>query len=166
MEVWIDADAAPRDAKEIVYKAARRLGFSVCLVANAPQRLPPGIAAIRMVVVSVGPDEADHYMVANAVPGDLVITADIPLAARLVERSVLVLDPRGTEYSPDSMGSRLAGRNLMDSLRGEGLVGGGPPPYGPKERHRFAAAFDQTITRMLKESRRAAAKPGDPPAGS
>ncbi len=152
MKIWIDADACPRVVKEIVFKAAARLQVEVCLVANQ------GLAKhhsrlVSSVIVPGGMDEADKYIAAHAAATDLVITADIPLAARIVEQGGVAIDPRGELYTDDNVGERLSVRDLMQGLRDEGLVQGGPAPFGPADRQRFAAAFDRTLTRMLRNSR-------------
>jgi uncharacterized protein YaiI (UPF0178 family) len=151
MKIWIDADACPRVVKEIVFRAAERLQVEVCLVANQ------GLAKhhsryVSSVVVAGGPDEADKYIAGHASPADLVITADIPLAARIVENGGVALDPRGELYTGENVGERLSLRDLLQGLRDEGLVQGGPAPFGPADRQRFASALDRTLTRMLRNS--------------
>ncbi len=150
MKIWIDADAAPREVKEIVFKAARRLQIEVSLVANQRLAGPEGNPFVTTVRVQGGPDVADRYIALHAAPGDLAITADIPLAARLVEQAVLVIDPRGEEYTPENVGERLAVRDLMSGLRGEGMVTGGPRTYGARDRQAFASALDRVLTRGAK----------------
>lgn len=150
MKLWIDADAAPRDVKEIIYRAARRLELETILVAN--QRLPvprdnPFVIAVQ---VEGGPDVADLYIATHAEPGDLAITADIPLAAALVEKRIAVIDPRGDEYNAENVGERLAVRDFMDSLRGAGVETGGARPYGPRDKQAFAATLDRLATRLLR----------------
>jgi uncharacterized protein YaiI (UPF0178 family) len=150
MKLWIDADAAPRDVKEIVFRAARRLQIPTVLVANQWLSTPmdhPFVSAVR---VAGGPDVADKHIAEHAEPGDVAVTADIPLAAKLVEKQVAVIDPRGEEYSEENVGERLNVRDFMDSLRGAGVETFGPRPYGPKDRQAFAAALDRVLTRALK----------------
>lgn len=150
MKLWIDADAAPRDVKEIVFRAARRLRVETVLVANQRLSTPldhPFVTAVR---VEGGPDRADHYIAEKAEPGDIAITADIPLASRLVEKRVAVLDPRGEQYTEENVGERLAVRDFMDGLRGAGIETSGPRPYGPKDKQAFAAALDRALTRALR----------------
>lgn len=150
MKLWIDADAAPRDVKEIVYRTARRLQLATVLVANQRLSAPLDHPYVSTVRVEGGPDVADKYIAEHAEPGDVAVTADIPLASRLVEKRVTVLDPRGQEYSEENVGERLAVRDFMDDLRGSGMLTGGPRPYGPKDRQSFAAALDRTLTRALR----------------
>ena len=146
MKIWIDADAAPRDVKEIVVRAARRLELSCVMVAN--QRLPAPLdnAFVTAVRVDGGPDVADAYIAVNAIAGDVAVTADIPLAAILVDKDVLVLDPRGEVYSRENVRERLSIRDFMDSLRTTGVDTGGPKPYGTREKQAFAAALDRLLT--------------------
>jgi len=155
MKFWIDADASPKDAKDIVFRAAVRLQIETILVANQPLKTPGSNGLIHAVLVPGGFDVADRYIVEHAVPGDIVITADIPLAAALVHQGVTVLDPRGLEHSEQRIGDRLMVRNIMDSLRESGTVTGGPAPYSAKDRHQFASTFDQVVTRLLKEQKKA-----------
>lgn len=153
MKIWIDADAAPRDVKDVTFRAAKRLGIETVMVANQPLATPPRNPHVRAVSVPAGADEADQYIVENAEPGDLAVTADIPLAAALVDKDVLVLDPRGERYDADNVRERLSVRDFMDSLRGAGVQTGGPPPYGERDKRLFAAALDRTLTALLKGSR-------------
>jgi uncharacterized protein len=150
MKIWIDADAAPRDVKEILFRAARRLQLEAVLVANQWLSTPMENPFIHAVRVAGGPDVADHYIAEHSEPGDVAVTADIPLAARLVEKQVLVIDPRGEEYSAENVGERLAVRDFMDGLRGAGIETSGPRPYTPKDRQAFAAALDRVLTRALR----------------
>ena len=150
MRLWIDADAAPRDVKEIVFRTARRLQIETVLVANQRLSTPLDHPFVTTVRVEGGPDRADRYIAEKAEPGDLAVTADIPLAASLVEKGVLVLDPRGEEYSAENVGERLAVRDFMDGLRGAGVETSGPRPYGAKDRQTFAAALDRVLTRRLR----------------
>lgn len=147
MTIWIDADAAPREVKEIVFRAARRLRIEAVLVANKDLALPRGNAFVRAVRVRGGLDVADAYIAEHAAEGDVAITADVPLAALLVARKVAVLDPRGTEYTEDNVGDRLSMRDLLDHLRTAGLVTGGPRAFDAKARQAFASALDRVLTR-------------------
>ena len=153
LKLWIDADAAPRDVKEVVFRAARRLKLETVLVANARIPLPLGNEFVSAVRVEGGPDVADRYIAESAAPGDVAVTADIPLAAILVEKDVRVIDPRGEEYSPGNIGERLAVRDFMDSLRGSGMETGGSRPYGARDKQAFAGALDRILHRALREAR-------------
>lgn len=146
MRIWIDADAAPRDVKEIVFRAAKRLELETVMVAN--QRIPRPLdnRFVSAVLVQGGPDVADQHIADHAVAGDLVITADIPLAAILVEKGILALDPRGELYSEENVRERLSIRDFMESLRGSGVETGGSRPYGPKDRQAFAGTLDRVLT--------------------
>lgn len=150
LTIWIDADAAPQTVKEIVFRASARLNLPVWLVANQNIYVPPTQPHIQSVVVASGADMADRYIVKNAVPGDLVITADIPLAAQLVEQSVWVVDPRGLVLDESNVRSRLATRDFMDAARGAGMLISGPAPYSAKDKGAFASAFDRTLTKAMR----------------
>jgi uncharacterized protein YaiI (UPF0178 family) len=150
VKIWIDADASPRDVKEIVSRAARRLQLETVLVANQRLAEPLENPFVRTVLVKGGPDVADRHIAEHAEPGDVAITADIPLASRLVEKQVFVIDPRGEEYSEENVGERLAVRDFMDMLRGTGEVTGGPRPYDKRDKQAFAAALDRVLTRALR----------------
>jgi uncharacterized protein YaiI (UPF0178 family) len=150
MRIWIDADAAPREAKELVYRASKRLGIEVTLVANQSIFLPSKNPLLRCVTVRNGANVADQYIVDNSEVGDIVITADIPLAAQLVSKQIFVLDPRGEVFDDRNVGSRLASRDVLDAARGAGMEIGGPRPYSPKDRSAFASALDRVLTKALK----------------
>jgi uncharacterized protein YaiI (UPF0178 family) len=150
MKLWIDADAAPRDAKELVFRASKRLGIEVTLVANQSIGVPPGNRLIQVVTVRDGANVADQYIVEHAQPGDVVLTADIPLAAQLVAKEVFVLDPRGEIYDDRNVGARLAARDFLDAARGAGMELSGPRPYSQRDRTSFASALDRVLTRALK----------------
>ena len=150
MKLWIDADATPRDVKEIVFRAAHRLALETVLVANQRVPLPPGHPTVSTVRVEGGPDVADRYIAERAEPGDVAITADIPLAAVLVAKHVTVIDPRGQEYTAENVGERLGVRDFMDSLRSAGVETGGPKAFGAREKQAFAAALDRILTRALR----------------
>lgn len=153
MRLWIDADAAPRDVKEIVFRAARRLRLETVLVANQRLSTPLDHPFVTTVQVKGGPDVADQHIAENAEPGDLAVTADIPLAARLVEKQVAVIDPRGEEYTAENVRERLAVRDFMDGLRGAGVETSGPRPYVTRDRQAFAATLDRVLTRLRRERR-------------
>lgn len=152
MTLWLDADAAPRDVKEVCYRASDRLRLDTVLVANQRLQLPPGYTHVRAVRVDGGADVADQYIAQHAEAGDVCVTADIPLAAILVPKGVVVLDPRGEEYTAESIGERLSVRNFMEGLRGVGVDTGGHAAYGAKEKQRFANALDRALTRGLRSS--------------
>ena len=151
--LWIDADAAPRDVKDIVFRAAERLAIPVVLVANARMPLPVGHPTATAVRVEGGPDVADRYIAEHAVAGDVAITADIPLAALLVAQRVTTIDPRGVEYTSENIGERLTVRDFMEGLRGAGVETGGPKGYGAREKQAFAGALDRALTRAVRQSR-------------
>lgn len=151
MKLWIDADAAPREVKEICFRASERLALATVLVANQRLQLPLGYPHLSAVRVDGGPDVADGYIAEHAVAGDVAITADIPLAALLVPKGVVVLDPRGDEYTAEIIGERLSVRNFMDTLRGIGVETGGPAAYGSREKQAFANALDRALTRALRQ---------------
>lgn len=151
MHIWIDADACPRAAKELVFKFALKRKLNVILVAGQPQIKPP-YACVRLIIVENGMDAADDYLVEQAQPGDLVICSDVPLADRLVKKGVDALDPRGKEFDTRNMGERLAVRNLMTDLRDQGQMGGGQPPYGEKEKQAFANSLDRLLTRLTRSA--------------
>lgn len=153
MKIWIDADACPRVIKDIVFRASERLDIPVCLVANTGLNKHHS-RLITSVVVADGFDVADDYIAEQATPDDLVITADIPLAARIVEKGAVGLDPRGELYTEENVGERLSIRDLMQELRGAGMIQGGPGQFSNTDRQRFASSLDRVLTRMLKGGKR------------
>jgi uncharacterized protein YaiI (UPF0178 family) len=154
MTLWLDADATPRDVKDICLRAAERLKLETILVANQRVLIPPGHAYVTAVRVEGGPDVADRYIVEHAAAGDVAVTADIPLAALLVPNGVAVIDPRGEEYTTESIGERLSVRNFMDGLRGAGVETGGHGAWGQREKQAFANALDRVLTRALTRAKR------------
>jgi len=150
VKIWVDADAAPRDVKDIVARAAQRLEIETSYVANQPLYTPRHNPFVGAVVVHGGPDAADDHIAEHAAVGDLAITADIPLAARLVEKGVVTIDPRGIEYTEETIGERLSVRDFMDQLRSSGVETGGPSAYGTKSKQAFASTFDRVLTRLLR----------------
>jgi len=148
--LWLDADAVQRDVKDICFRASERLGLAVVLVANQRLQLPLGYKQLSAVRVDGGPDVADRYIVEHAEAGDVVVTADIPLAALLVPRSITVIDPRGEVYTAESIGERLSVRNFMDGLRGAGVETGGHAAYGARDKQAFANALDRALTRAMR----------------
>jgi uncharacterized protein YaiI (UPF0178 family) len=153
LTLWIDADAAPRDVKEICFRVSERLKLATVLVANQRLQLPAGHTFLTAVRVDGGPDVADRYIADHAESGDVAITADIPLAALLVPKGVVVLDPRGDEYTEESIGERLSVRNFMEGLRGAGVETGGHGAYGAREKQAFANALDRALTRAIRRQR-------------
>ena len=151
MKLWLDADATPRDVKEICFRASDRLEVETILVANQRLQLPVGYTQLSAVRVDGGPDVADRYIAEHAAAGDIAVTADIPLAALLVPAGVVVIDPRGEVYTMESIGERLSVRNFMDGLRGAGVETGGHAAYGPREKQAFANALDRALTRALRQ---------------
>ncbi len=145
MTIWVDADAAPRPCKAILFKAAAKRSVDVILVANGWQTVPGG--RVSFVQVPGGPDVADDYIAERCAKGDLVITADIPLAARAVEKGAEVLTPHGRELDADSVGEALSVRDFNQELRDLGVMTGGPRPYDGKAKQRFANALDRWIAR-------------------
>ena len=145
MQIWVDADACPQVIKEILFRAADRVQVVTTLVANTTLRTPPS-AFIKTVRVRPGFDVADHWIVQQLQSGDLVITADIPLAAEVITRGAHALDPRGEMYSEDNVRERLAVRNLMQELRSTGDILGGPAPFDHADRQRFANHLDRFLT--------------------
>ena len=150
MKLWLDADAAPREVKEVCYRASDRLALDTVLVANSRLQLPVGYTHLSAIRVDGGADVADAYIAEHAESGDVAVTADIPLAALLVPKGVVVIDPRGDEYTPEVIGERLSVRNFMDELRTSGVQTGGHAPYGAKEKQAFANALDRALTRALR----------------
>ena len=147
MRVWIDADACPRLARDLVVKFALKRKFDVLLVAGQAVARP-NFACASLIVVPTGPDAADDYLVEHAQPGELVICSDVPLADRLIKKGVAALDPRGREFDINNMGERLAVRNLFTDLREQGQVGGGQGAYGEREKQAFANALDRLLNRL------------------
>lgn len=145
MQIWVDADACPGEIRTLLFRAADRRKTRVTLVANQPLSTPHSefISSIR---VSSGPDVADQRIVELVSPGDLVVTADIPLAAQVVEKGGQALDPRGELYTAENVGARLAARNLMEELRGGGEITGGPSNYTAKDKQTFANQLDRWLT--------------------
>lgn len=149
MHIWVDADACPVVVKEILFRAAKRWNTPVTLVANQMLYTPPSLL-IKAVQVPRGFDVADDYIAQHAQDNDLVITADIPLAALLVEQNVLVLSPRGERYDENNIQERLSVRNVMEELRAAGIETGGPPPFSQSDSRDFANALDKLMARRAK----------------
>ncbi|MBI5787986.1 MAG: YaiI/YqxD family protein [Candidatus Schekmanbacteria bacterium] len=152
MQIWVDADACPRVIKEILFRAAERVKVSVILLANSALRTPPSLY-IATIQVSAGFNVADNHIVQKVQPGDLVITADIPLAAEVI--GGFALNPRGEFYSENNVFECLAMRNLMQELRSGGEITGGPPPISMRDRQAFANQLDRFLAKeisLVKES--------------
>jgi len=144
MNIWVDADACPVVIREIICRAADRTGVPTCFVAN--QHIPlPKSPALSMVQVPQGFDIADNEIVKRVASGDVVITADIPLAAEVMEKDAHALSPRGEMHTPDTIRQRLNVRDFMDSMRASGIHTGGPPPLGKRERQNFANHLDRLL---------------------
>ena len=152
MKLWIDADAAPRDVKDIAARSGERLRMETIFVANQRVMLPAGSSYLTAVRVDGGPDAADRYIADHATAGDVAVTADIPLAAILVGNGVAVIDPRGEQYTKENIGERLSVRDFMDGLRGAGVETGGAAPYSAKDKQRFAGTLDRVLTRARRDA--------------
>jgi hypothetical protein len=149
MILWIDADACPAPIKEIVFRAAERTRIETVLVANHPLRVPKS-PHIRFVQVESGFDIADARILASVAAGDLVVTADIPLASRCVAAGAVALNPRGTLYTADNVQDHLASRNLMDQLRSSGAITGGPSALSKANLQAFANELDKLVSRHVR----------------
>ncbi len=146
MHIWVDADACPNVIKEMLFRAAMRVRVRLTLVANTKIHHPAS-TYIDAVVVAAGADVADAYIVDHAEPGDLAITADIPLAAAMIEQGGFALNPRGEMYTSDNIRGALSMRNFMDELRGGGVTTGGPAAFCAADRQRFANQLDRFLAR-------------------
>lgn len=149
MQIWIDADACPGVIKEILYRACDRKQVELILVANQPLKVPPS-PLIRTVQVPPGFDVADNYIVQHMSPGDLVITADIPLADEVIDADGHAINPRGAFYTKENIKQRLNMRNFMEELRSTGQVSGGPPPLNHSDRQAFANALDRFLAKACQ----------------
>ena len=149
MKIYVDADACPTVIKNILYRVSQRTGIEVILVANQPLSTPR-IPTVRSMCVSAGFDVADDHIVSLVEKDDLVITADIPLAAEVIDKQAVALNPRGELYTKANIRSRLNMRDFMDSMRSSGMqVGGGPPPLTQRDRMKFANALDVYIRKFF-----------------
>ena len=146
MQIWVDADACPGEIKELLYRASQRMKVKLTLVANQSLRIPR-FEFIDTMLVPDGMNVADRRIVELVAPGDLVVTADIPLAADVVAKGAEAIDPRGELYTVANIGERLALRHMRDQLRGDGQISGGPPNFGPKDRQAFANQLDRWLTK-------------------
>jgi uncharacterized protein YaiI (UPF0178 family) len=147
LHIFVDADACP--VKQEVYRVADRYRLGVTLVAGSWMRIPDGVKA-TIKVVALGMDAADDWIVEHLEANDIVITADIPLAARCVERGAYVLGPTGKTFTDDNIGPALATRNLLSELREVGEITGGPPPFNKRDRSRFLEALDKAVNEILR----------------
>lgn len=150
MHIWVDADACPVVIKEILFRAADRTGIAVTLVANQYLKIPSR-PNIKMLQVGQGFDVADNEIVKRVEKGDLVITADIPLAAECIGKGALALSPRGELYTTDNIRARLSMRDFMDTLRGSGIDTGGPPAMSQADRMEFANHLDRLLTKYVSD---------------
>jgi uncharacterized protein YaiI (UPF0178 family) len=146
MKIWVDADACPAVIKEILFRAAERTKTETTLVANQLMRVPPS-PYLRALQVPAGFDVADNRIAQEVQPGDLVITADIPLASQVIERGGFALNPRGEFYTPDNIRQRLTMRNFMEELRGSGVDISGPSAFSQSDRQAFAAELDRFLAK-------------------
>jgi len=144
VQIWVDADACPKVIKDILYRAAERVQCKLILVANQSLTIPKS-TFIKAIRVEPGFDVADNYIVQQASVGDLVITADIPLAAEILEKEAEALNPRGEFYSRETIRQKLTLRDFMDEMRGSGVMTGGPPPLSQTDRRNFANALDRFL---------------------
>jgi uncharacterized protein YaiI (UPF0178 family) len=160
MQIWVDADACPAAIKEILYRAAERARVSTTLVANHSMRIPAS-AYIRFRQVPAGLDVADRRIVESLDAGDLVVTADIPLAAAAIDKGAHALNPRGELYTTDNIRERLSMRNFMDELRGSGVATGGPAALSARDRQAFANALDSFLAKAAASGKDRAAGSGE-----
>ncbi|WP_312216721.1 YaiI/YqxD family protein [Pantoea vagans] len=151
MFIWVDADACPNVIKEVLYRAADRTSTTVTFVANQFLRVPPS-PYLRTLQVPAGFDVADNEIVRRCQPGDLVITADIPLAAEVIEKGAAALNPRGERYSPATIRERLTMRDFMDTLRSSDVQTGGPATMSPRDRQQFANELDSWLTQQKRST--------------
>lgn len=148
MKVWVDADACPGVIKDILFRAAERLSVQVTLVANQQVQIPPS-RHINFIQVAQGFDVADNEIVERLKAGDLVITADIPLASDVIDKGGFALNPRGELYTTDNIKARLSMRDFMETMRASGVNTGGPPPLNKSDRQAFANQLDKYLTQNL-----------------
>lgn len=149
MRVWVDADACPVQIRDLINRAVHRRAIPTIYVANKKLPLPESVH-ITSVQVSQGPDVADDYIVEQAQEGDLVVSQDIPLAAKLVPKGIVVISPRGDLFNKENVHECLARRDLMQSLRDAGEISGGPAPFDDKVKREFANKFDASLHKLEK----------------
>ena len=145
MHIWVDADACPHVIKDLLYRAANRCHLTLTLVTNQPLRIPTS-PYIHLLRVPAGFDRADQAIVRHVRAGDLVVTADVPLAAQVVAKGAHALNPRGQVYTPENIHEHLTMRHVMDELRQSGVDTGGPSPFRPRDRQAFANQLDRLLT--------------------
>ncbi|MDQ6991977.1 MAG: YaiI/YqxD family protein [Mariprofundus sp.] len=150
LHIWVDADACPKVIKAILFRAAERVKLPLTLVANSKMQHPKS-SYIDSVIVQAGADVADAYIIDHCKPGDLAITADIPLAAGMIEKHAYALNPRGEMYTIENVRSALSMRDFMEKLRGDGVMTGGPALFSQSDRQSFSNQLDRFLTRYLKE---------------
>jgi uncharacterized protein YaiI (UPF0178 family) len=148
MQIWVDADACPNVIKEILFRAADRVAVQVTLVANQVIQVPRS-RHIRSIQVASGFDVADNYIVQQARAGDLVVTADIPLASEAIDKGCLALNPRGELYTEENIRQRLNMRDFMDTMRSSGVDTGGPPAFSQGDRMAFANQLDRLLAQQV-----------------
>ena len=153
MKIWVDADACPGVIKDVLFRAAGRWEIPVTLVANMSLSTPPS-PFIDSVVVGAGSDVADRKIAESTRPGDIVVTADIPLAALVVDAGGIAIDPRGELYTEQNIGARLQARNLMEQLRSSGMETGGPPPFSDRNKQEFANQLDRLLVKRKRQQSR------------
>ena len=149
--IWVDADACPGEIRNVLYKTARRMDIEVVLVANQPMHIPKS-DLIHLITVPHGANIADDRIVEMMQAGDIVVTSDIPLAARVVEKSGVAIGHRGEVFDDNTVHSRLAARNMMEEFRSAGMETGGPRPFGPKDVQLFANALDRILTQWFRDN--------------
>jgi uncharacterized protein YaiI (UPF0178 family) len=149
MHIWVDADACPHIIKDLLYRAADRRRIGLTLVTNQPLRTPAS-PYVHMLRVPVGFDGADRAIVQRVRAGDLVVTADVPLAAQVVAKGAYALNPRGQRYAPENIHEHLTMRHVLEELRQSGVETGGPSPFSPRDRQAFANQLDRLLTPSAK----------------
>ncbi|MCG8157978.1 YaiI/YqxD family protein [Brenneria goodwinii] len=148
MQIWVDADACPNVIKEVLFRAAERTATLTTLVANQSLKVPPS-RFIRTLRVAAGFDVADNEIVRRVENGDLVVTSDIPLAAEVIEKGAVALNPRGERYTPDTIRERLNMRDFMDTMRASGIQTGGPATLSQRDRQQFAGELDKWLRQSM-----------------
>lgn len=151
MQIWVDADACPLAVKEMLFRAAERTGVLITLVANHPMRLPAS-SSLRFLQVEAGFDVADNKIIQRLAAGDLVITADIPLAAEVIAKDAWALNPRGEFYTKENIQARLSMRDFMESLRSSGVQTGGPSSFSNKDKLAFAQQLDKFLQKNYRKN--------------